>query len=151
MRYAFNSAQKHGAKLIILHVIDKLPPTARALVFTYLNAEEYANISKEKIVHAKNCIRERLKTVCDSEFNSCPETERIIDSIEVVEGYPTDEILVKANELNCDVIFMGTNGKGFLRHTLFGSTSKKVLRSAQKPVFIVPLPSVDTDFSIHDE
>ena len=74
----------------------------------------------------------------------------IVDSIEVVQGYPADEILEKADELNCDVIFMGTHGKGFLKHSYFGSAAKKVLRRTRKPVFIVPLPEGKTDITIPD-
>jgi nucleotide-binding universal stress UspA family protein len=65
-------------------------------------------------------------------------------------GYPADEILSKADEFNCDVIFMGTHSKGFLKHSYFGSTAKKVLRRKKKPVFIVPLSAGETDITIHD-
>ena len=35
------------------------------------------------------------------------------------QGYPPEEILKKADELNCDVIVMGTHGKGIIRHSFF--------------------------------
>ena len=150
LRYAINSAKKHGAKLVILHVLEALSPTAIALTMTYLDAENTLSISEEKVEYAKKRILKRLQTVCDSELNSDPEAEGIVDSIEVVQGYPADEILGKADELNCNVIFMGTHGKGFLKHSYFGSTSKNVLHRARKPVFIVPLPKGETDITIHD-
>ena len=150
LRYALYSAKKHGAKLVVLHVFEALSPTTMALSMAYLDAENTLSVSEEKAAYAKKRILKRLQTVCDKELNSDVEAEGIIDSIEVVQGYPADEILEKADELNCDVIFMGTHGKGFLKHAYFGSTSKKVLRRTRKPVFIVPLPVGDTDITIHD-
>jgi nucleotide-binding universal stress UspA family protein len=48
--------------------------------------------------------------VCAEELNSNPEAEGIVDSIEVVQGYPADEIIANADALNCDIICMGTHG-----------------------------------------
>lgn len=150
LRYAINSAKKHGAKLVVLHAFEDLSPTTMALSTAYLNNDNSLSISEEKVAHAKKRILKRLQTVCDKELNSEVDAEGIVDSIEVVQGYPADEILGKTNEFNCDIIFMGTHGKGFLKHAYFGSTSKKVLRRSRKPVFIVPLPAGETDISIHD-
>lgn len=150
LRYAIDSAKKHGAKLIVLHVLGALQHTAMALTMAYLDDEKTSIIAQEKVAYAKKRILNRLQTVCDRELNSDPEAEGIFDSIEVVEGYPADEILGKADEFNCDLIFMGTHSKGFLKHPYFGSTSKKVLRRARKPVYIVPLPEGETDITIHD-
>jgi nucleotide-binding universal stress UspA family protein len=151
LRYAIIAAQKHGDRLIVLHVLEDLPPTALALSFAYLDDENYFNITHRKTIHAKQRILKRLQIVCDRELNGDPEAEEMVESIEVVEGYPTDVILAKADEFNCDLIIMGTHGKGFLRHPYFGSTSKKVVRRARKPVFFVPMPAGDTDLSIHDQ
>ena len=140
LRYALNSAKKHGAKLVVLHVLEALSPTAMVLAMTYLDAENALSMSKEKVTFAKKRILKRLQTVCDNELDSDVEVDEIVDSIEIVEGYPADEILGKADEFNCDIICMGTHGKGLLKHQYFGSTAKKVLRRSQKPVFIVPLP-----------
>ena len=150
LRYALNSAKKHGAKLVVLHVFEALSPATMALSMAYLDAENTLSLSEEKAAYAKKRILKRLQTVCDKELNSDVEAEGIVDSIEVVQGYPADEILGKADEFNCDIIFMGTHGKGILKHAYFGSTSKKVLRRSRKPVFIVPLPVGDTDITIHD-
>jgi nucleotide-binding universal stress UspA family protein len=68
----------------------------------------------------------------------------------VVEGFPAEVILSKADELNCDVIIMGTHGKGVIQYTFLGSTSRRVLRRARKPVLIIPLPKGDTDITFYD-
>jgi len=51
---------------------------------------------------------------------------------------------------NCDMIIMGTHGKGILGHTFLGSTAKKVLRRTRKPIFIIPLPKGKVDITYKD-
>ena len=150
LRYALNSAKKHEAKVIVFHVIEELSPTAKALIVSHMGDEKSKSISKEKIAYAKERILKRLQALCKKELNSDPEAEGIFESIEVVEGYPADEILAKADEFNCDVIFMGTHGKGLISHAFLGSVAEKVLRRSTRPVFTVPLPEGDTDLSFHE-
>ena len=74
----------------------------------------------------------------------------MIISIEICEGFPAEEILSKAEELNCDAIIMGTHSKGIIGNTFLGSTAKRVLRRTRKPVFIIPLPKGETDAALQN-
>ena len=147
-RYAVNSAKKHDATIIILHVIEQMSPFVRSLVDTYIDEEERKKLHDEKMTYAMDRIRNRLQIFCDRELKDDPECVDKIESIEVVEGYPADEILKKADELNCDAIIMGTHGKGFISHAFLGSVAERVLHRARKPVFIIPLPKGETDITL---
>jgi nucleotide-binding universal stress UspA family protein len=47
------------------------------------------------------------------------------------------EIIVKlARELGCDIIFMGTHGRGALPAVVLGSVASKVLHLADRPVML---------------
>ena len=59
-------------------------------------------------------IKERLETFCDRELKNKPDVLNKIVSIEICEGFPPEVILRKSDELNCDVIIMGTHGKGII-------------------------------------
>ena len=150
LRYAVNLARRHAAKLIVLHVIEELPPTAKAHLELYLDDEKLKKLSEEKTANAKERIYKNLIEVCKKELNNLLEAEDIFDYFEVVEGYPADEIIKKADEFSCDVSVMGIHRKGFLKHSYFGSTSKKVLRRVRKPVFIIPLPMGETEIPTHE-
>jgi len=63
-------------------------------------------------------------------------------------GDPAEEILKKAEETNCDIVIMGTHGKGVITHAFLGSISEKVLHRISKPVFIIPLPKGETDITL---
>ena len=57
----------------------------------------------------------------------------------VVWGRPFEEIVKKADDLEADLIVLGTSGRSAdLERALFGSTAEKVLRSTSRPVLCVP-------------
>jgi len=95
-------------------------------------------------------VKKQLKTFCENELKNDPECADRVESIELREGFPAEMILRISDELNCDAIIMGTHGKGFIRNTFLGSTSKRVLRRTRKPVFIIPLPREEADIGLSD-
>lgn len=149
-RYAVNSAENHNAKITILYVLEQLSSASNAMVSSYLSAEQQEKLFSDKMNDASERIRRRLKIFCEKEFKEEPELMNLIDSIEVKEGFPAEEVLQTAEELDCDIIVMGTHGKGIIENTFLGSTSKRVLRRARKPIFIIPIPKGEIDISIQD-
>lgn len=149
-RYALNSAKQHKAELVILHVMEVMDITTRNLVMAYVKKEYFTEKEEEKIAYAKKRIEKRLKVFFDKARVEYPELTDTNMSIGICEGYPAEEILRKADELNCDAIVMGTHGKGLLSQTFLGSVTKKVLRRTKKPVFIIPLPKEESDLTLHD-
>ena len=95
-------------------------------------------------------IRNRLQKFCEKveEKNSLA-CVHLVAKIVVEVGYPAEEILKAADGEGCDLIVIGSHGKGFLRHAFLGSVTRSVLERTRKPVFIIPLPSEKT--SIWDE
>jgi nucleotide-binding universal stress UspA family protein len=148
--YAINSAIKHDAKIIILHVLEPVSPAVRAHMESYLDGDRLRNIFDEKITYTIELIEKRLKRFCEEELAGDPKAADRVESIEVCEGFPPDDILEKANKLDCDAIVMGTHGKGIITNTFLGSTAKRVLRRARKPIFIIPLPKAEEDLGLSD-
>jgi len=150
-RYAVDFALKHDAKISLLHVLEPLPVTAAALAEAMLPQEQLQKLRNEKRSYTLDKIRKRLKFFCEKELPDDPESQARIASVIVTQGFAADEILQKADELDCDAIIMGTHGKGLLAHTFLGSTAKRVLRRTRKPVFVIPLPKGETDITFHDD
>jgi nucleotide-binding universal stress UspA family protein len=153
LRYAINSAINHHADIIILHVFEKVDPASNAWLDPYLYEDRHKKIYSEHIIETKDLIKKRLGAIRENELKELkkdPELEDMIISIEISEGFPAEEILSKADELNCDAIIMGTHSKGIIANTFLGSTAKRVLRRTRKPVFIIPLPKEEVDITSHD-
>jgi len=70
-----------------------------------------------------------------------PPCAELVTKVVVLTGYPPDVILNTAEQEGCDVIVLGTHGKGFISYAFLGSVSKSVLHRTQKPVFVIPLPT----------
>lgn len=131
-RYAINTAEKHDAEIIILHAIEEMPSRLQAHGITRdIKVLEDGAIEE---------LRRRLDEFCKEELQDRPESMKRITEIEVKEGYPAEVILRTAEDENCDVIIMGSHGKGILTHTFLGSVAERVLRRSRKPVFIIPFP-----------
>jgi nucleotide-binding universal stress UspA family protein len=149
-RYAMNSAIMHDAKIVILHVMEAMKGMGSAMLGGYLGEEDHKRIYDERVTDVVERTRKRLEVFRERETAISTEAAHRVESIEVVEGYPAEEILRMADELNCDAIIMGTHGKGIIRHTFLGSVAERVLRRVRKPVFIIPLPKRETDTTFHD-
>jgi nucleotide-binding universal stress UspA family protein len=139
-RYAINSAQKHDAQVHILHVVERMSPSTEALVSTYLSDENMKKLREGKKQAQVNELKRRLKDFAESELKDNPEELKRVASIVVTEGDPAAEILDKVDSLNCDIVIMGSHGKGLIAHAFLGSVSEKVLRQIYKPIFIIPIP-----------
>ena len=148
-RYAVDLAKNHNAEIVVLHVVERLPPSQEAIVASYLKIQDegyHDKILAESIERTRKVIT----AFRDRELADHPQVINGHVTIEVIEGYPADEILKQARSRDCDVIVMGTHGKGFMSHPLLGNVAQRVLRRAHKPVVVVPRPEGETEVSIPD-
>ncbi|NIO03937.1 MAG: universal stress protein [Proteobacteria bacterium] len=137
--YAIDMAKRHDARIVILHAIEPIP----AYVEHYGGVtDEFKKKQHDEIVES---ITKQLQGFCkkaEAQIGSpCVE---LVSKILVPVGHPPEEILNAADKEGCDVIVIGTHGKGFLAHTFLGSVSNAVLHRTRKPVFTIPLPSEKT-------
>jgi nucleotide-binding universal stress UspA family protein len=134
--YAIDMAKKYDAKIVVLHAIEPVP--AYAVVYGSM-MEEYKKKQHEEIIKS---MEKHLHDFCKkAETKIGPPCVELVSKILVPVGYPPEEILTTAEKEDCDVIVIGTHGRGFLGHAFLGSVSKAVLHRTRKPVFTIPLPS----------
>jgi len=151
LRYAVNSAKQHGAKLVLLHVMEEIPPTTKALVESHVDRETLAKMGADSYSYVHERLKKQIEVLCEKEKLAEPKSNEIFDSIKITQGHAATKILELADELDCDAIVMGTHGKGLLKYTFLGSTAKQVLRRTRRPIFVVPMPEGETDITFHDK
>ncbi len=133
--YAIDSAKRHDATVIILHAIEPIPPYAE--VYMGLTDE----MKRKRMEETFEEIKQHLQKFCrKAEAQIGTPCVGLISNILVRVGHPPAEILSTADEEGCDMIVLGSHGKGFVAHTFLGSVSKSVLHRTRKPVLIIPLP-----------
>jgi nucleotide-binding universal stress UspA family protein len=55
----------------------------------------------------------------------------------VVEGSPGPMICIVADDIDADVVVVGSHGRGFFKRIVIGSVSEHVARNCSKPVLII--------------
>ena len=140
--FAVDLAQKHDAKIFILHCIRSIPPsTYTEAGSTYLLTELQKEKEKEETEDISE-IKKHLQKFCEkAEARIGSPCVSLVSDVIIRIGYPVEEILNTADAEKCDVIVLGTHGKGWLKQTFLGSMASSVVERTRKPVFIIPLPS----------
>jgi nucleotide-binding universal stress UspA family protein len=141
--YAADLARKHDAKIVILHCIDAISPSQYAHDGMTDDLFKLLQRNKEREKEQDTVgIKELLQQFCKNmESQIGPPCVDLVSEIIVKEGHPTEEILNTADTMGCDMIVLGTHGKGWLKHAFLGSVASSVLERTRKPVFVIPLPS----------
>ena len=141
--YAVHMAKRDEAKIVILHAVEPLP---RMLI----SFEDFQHkVAKDRWEDTVKKFKDRIQDISvkvDARMGIS--SVDLISSILIRPGHPVEEILKVVDEEGCDVIVLGTHGKGFLKQTFLGSVSTSVLLRTRKPVFIVPLPSENSDIDL---
>jgi nucleotide-binding universal stress UspA family protein len=128
LTYAAAFAEKFGAELYLLHVVQDL-----ALFIP--EAVSVAPPVTPPIEQMTAAVHEALQRVVREE-----DLGRFKVHCEVREGTPFYEIIQFAKESDIDLIIMGTHGHSGLVHVLLGSVTEKVVRKAPCPVLTVRDP-----------
>ena len=124
----------------VTHALD-LAVVHQASVHTLyvINTASYAGMPMETSWEG---IDDLLRADADAAVN---EVEKLADGYDVdvttavVEGSPSREIIRYAESERCDLIVMGTHGRGGIDRLLLGSVAEKVVRGSTVPVLTVRL------------
>lgn len=139
-KYAVLMARQHEAKIHLLHVVPQVDTSMRNY-FSIIKGQDWMAEFEEK--HAEEAhleIKKELDEFVKKELADSPKDMDYFAGSRVAIGNPVKCILETADELNADVIVMGTHSKGALEHALLGSVAEKVLHKSKRPIFVVPLP-----------
>lgn len=138
--YAASLAQQYGAKITILHVIEKLTAETFLQIHGYVGEEKWKQLQEEKQADFVSRIKGRLSSFCDNISTEVDACSFQVDKILVKEGIAADEILYQAELNDADTIVMGTKGFGMFKEALMGGTARRVVRRSRIPVMVVRLP-----------
>ena len=146
--YAVSLANSYGAGITILHVMFE-DPDIESKVAPYIGDDQWEEIKQQHYQEAREALigKKRDNVAIHEVLHSF--TERVkasdeaqsfaTDEIIVERGNPAEQIVRVADDRNCDIIVMGSHGHGVIEDALLGSTARRVLRLATKPVLVVRL------------
>jgi nucleotide-binding universal stress UspA family protein len=149
-QFAVDLARNQNAGIIILHVIEPIHERARSYVKGLLDDERWERAILEQQTETIARIRKRLQSFCKMAGPEGIPCLSLVSDIMVVPGHPVEEILKIAEQEECDLLVLGTHGKGFLKQTFLGSVARTVLDRVRKPVLTIPLPEGDVGFELKE-
>ena len=127
-RHAFHIAGMSGADILAISVVD----TSYRKIWDEDISRRLEEILKKQAEKAISILKE--------EFSSQQElghmTETRLDTV-ILEGNPAEVILEVMEDEDVDLVVMGSSDKHGLDRIISGSITRKVLKSATKPVMVV--------------
>jgi nucleotide-binding universal stress UspA family protein len=126
---AADLAEANKAELTILHVVD-LPPYAYANFGASLPPPDVLGALE---THARESLEQRVRRV---------RAKGIASHALLASGVPWRKILGAMDDVNPDLVVIGTRRRAPLQHALLGSVAERVLRVSPVPVLTVPPAAV---------
>jgi nucleotide-binding universal stress UspA family protein len=121
-------ARAFGAKLHVVHVWQ---------VPVFLSPDSIVG----EAPWTKGTSAELVEREAQSALTKFVETARkagaVVDAVRMVQGEPAHAIVSEAEQLDCDLIALGTHGRTGIKRVLLGSVVEKVVRCASRPVLSV--------------
>lgn len=135
------------AKIVLLHVIEKLPENYESRMMGLFGHSRWHEVllqHREEARHAlvgkvspRQMARSALSEFCRESGIGNEQCGILDNEIVVKQGDIVEEILQQASEKSCDLIILGA-GKGLLSGTSVGHVIKSVLKKSKIPALVVP-------------
>ncbi|MDR9466614.1 universal stress protein [Marinospirillum sp.] len=138
-RAAVSLCNHYESRITYLHVIESVSATARSVLSNMMEKQDVEGFLEEGIGKLKTKVQGRLQRFCEQELEEDDKLDTEQVSVQVEEGTPWKVILRVADEMDADVIVMGTRKHSSLGQVLVGSTAAKTLSHSKRPVLVVPL------------
>jgi len=139
MLHALREAGVHDAEVHVLHIIPAFDAAMATPIVSFMGEEKFLQLVEEHKAETTSAIKKEIEELKSRIIREhLDESVDRIRNIHVYEGDPEIEILHMADELEADMIVMGTHTKGLTHYTFMGSVARRVLKRARVPMLLVP-------------
>lgn len=135
-RHAVSLARHYDGRIHILHVLPNVDSAVVNYVSTVMGEGRLGAFEVEHKREVVEEIERRIARFAEEELPDHPEDRGRVAEIRVAHGDPAAQILEAAEEVDADLIVVGSHGKGRLRHVFLGTVAERVLRKSRRPVFV---------------
>ncbi|WP_137288591.1 universal stress protein [Natronorubrum halophilum] len=129
LEYAFDLARAHDATIRVIYVV---------------NVAGYGGLPMETALEGiSDALRKEGEAAVARAEELAPDDIEIETA--VLEGSPSRVIVEHAQPGECELVVMGTHGRGGINRLLLGSVTERVVRHAPVPVLTVQVDSPDME------
>jgi nucleotide-binding universal stress UspA family protein len=122
VEHAVDLAAEHGATVHALYVV---------------NSASFSGLPMESSWESVASMMNEEGAAALDEVEGIAEEHGVAVERALVDGNPSREIVRYAEDEDCDLVVMGTHGRGGIDRLLLGSVTEKVVRSSTVPVLTV--------------
>jgi len=145
LRHALSLARAYGGRVVCLHVVEPLGPSARHMVELYAGGNAPPALEGQRWQELQRSLTARLQAFCREEPGCAADGRDLLAEVRVARGRPDQVILEEAKRVKADAIVMGSHGHTSVGELLLGSTAHRVVQRATIPVLLVRVAEVDTE------
>ncbi|WP_048307561.1 universal stress protein [Halomonas sp. PR-M31] len=138
-RCAISIAEKYGASIHVLHVIDEPSILRNNIAERYISDSVLGGYRESTLEEAVVEIKRRLHQFSQSALESEETSYAHVSEINVMPGRPGRVILAEAERIDADCIVLGSRRYSGMSDVIIGSVARKVTLKATRPVFLFPI------------
>lgn len=136
-RQALGLAQKYGARIHIIHVVEPLSANARHMVDLYAHGKAHPELEHKYQESIQQSLSDKIRKMSDEEISRSMTGPDLIAGIRVVEGKPAEIILEEREKVAADLIVIGSHGHSAIGEIILGTTAHKVVQKSPVSVLLV--------------
>lgn len=137
--YAIDMANKHDAKIVMLHVIEPFSSSVISTIDVYMPEFNAKDVRKDGMKKVLKEMQNRLNNFCKEELKKKLSDCKIVSKVKVVSGHSAESIVDQAEKIGANLIVIGTHTRPSITSNIIGSTARKVTQISRTPVLIVPV------------
>tara|TARA_B100000953_G_C17939056_1_gene396350 strand:- start:322 stop:771 length:450 start_codon:yes stop_codon:yes gene_type:complete len=128
LKKAITIAHQFNSKITLLNIHEEFM-SKKQMVMSRVSVSALGEEFKKIAIEAKNEMRTLIKEL---------EADDVECDYVIRDGKPSEIILKLSDEINADLVVMGTNGRDSLSDFILGSTAQNVIQKSHSPVLVVP-------------
>ena len=129
-RYGARLANQTGADVTVVHVMHERSIERGLKRFSIKDGDLAEELQESALSHMKNKLEQFDHSIVKDNLN-------VVKKLLI--GKPEITILKEAEEINTDILVIGSRGHGAIKSVLLGSTTDRLVRLSQHPIAVVPI------------
>lgn len=139
LRAAINICGQYKSEITYLHVMEPLSNSAQTIIDSIIDKADLKGVYDDSLINLNNKIEQRIQKFLETELEESELKELGKIKTRMEEGVAWKTIIKVADEMDADVIVMGTRTSSSVGQFFTGSTANKVMLNSKRPLLIIPL------------
>ena len=143
-RYAYAMARGFGARITVLHVLERLNARQRAMVEGYSGTTSLDRLVENAEKEAAEQLPTHIETFCRKAAAE-DDWHQIVDTIVVDLGHVNERILEHVKSSGADLLVIGAHRESPRFRAIIGSSARALTQRSPVPVLTVQVPQAKQD------